>query len=227
MGRAKIAIWFLTAAFLLIVSGLFNLEIIQGRSLRGLGDKNCIRLISQRGSRGRILDCNGLVIAGNKVSYDLMLTPQDYRQQDELASKLSRILGKDSKELEAVIRRSYSFSSMPVVIAGNLKLREAVALGQLRIDYPYITVQANPIRDYPNNKLASHLLGYLGEIDRWRLTKLKDYGYKTKDLVGFGGIEEKYDYYLRDEEGGISFQVDHRGRLVRTLGFKPRLTERI
>lgn len=221
MGRVKIAIWFLTAAFLLITAGLFNLEIIQGRNLRGLGDKNCIRLISQRGSRGRILDRNGLVIAGNKISYDLMLTPQDYRQQDELISKISRILGKDPKDLDSVIRRSYSFSSMPVVIASNLKLREAVALGQLRIDYPYITVQANPMRDYPNIKLACHLLGYLGEIDRWRLTKLEDYGYKTKDLVGFGGLEEKYDYYLRDEEGGISFQVDHRGRLVRTLGFKP------
>jgi penicillin-binding protein 2 len=61
----------------------------------------------------------------------------------------------------------------------------------------------------------------LGEIDRWRLTKLEDYGYKTKDIVGFGGVEEKYDYYLRDEEGGVSFQVDYRGRLVRTLGFKP------
>jgi hypothetical protein len=46
MGRFKIAIWFLNAAFLLIMSGLFNLEIIQGRNLRGLGDKNCIRLIS-------------------------------------------------------------------------------------------------------------------------------------------------------------------------------------
>jgi len=50
---------------------------------------------------------------------------------------------------------------------------------------------------------------------------LADYGYKTKDLVGFGGMEEKYDYYLRQEEGGLLVEVDHRGRFMRVLGFRP------
>jgi penicillin-binding protein 2 len=68
--------------------------------------------------------------------------------------------------------------------------------------------------------MAAHILGYLQEIDRWRLTKLEDYGYKTKDIVGFGGLEERFDYYLRQEAGGVSVEIDHRGRLVRLLGFR-------
>jgi penicillin-binding protein 2 len=39
--------------------------------------------------------------------------------------------------------------------------------------------------------------------------------------MGFAGVEEEYDYYLRQEEGGLSVEVDHRGRLVRALGFRP------
>ena len=218
MSRVKIVFWGLTALFVLIAAGLFNLEIIQGRNLRGLGDRNCIRLVSQRGSRGRIIDRNGIVVAGSKVSYDLIFIPQDGIRQDDMVKKVSGVLG---KEYGIESNRFRFNSSMPVVIANNLKLREAVSLGQLKIDFPCINIQANPLRFYPNTKLACHILGYLGEIDRWRLTKLEDYGYKTRDIVGFGGIEEKYDYYLRDEEGGVSFQVDHRGRLVRTLGFKP------
>jgi len=70
-------------------------------------------------------------------------------------------------------------------------------------------------------QLACHVLGYVNEIDRWRLTKLEDYGYKTKDIVGFGGVEEKYDYYLRQEEGGLSVEVNHRGKFMRVLGFEP------
>ncbi|MBN2830803.1 MAG: penicillin-binding protein 2 [Candidatus Omnitrophica bacterium] len=221
MIRIKILICFLTAMFFLLIVGLFNLEIIHGRNFKGIGDKNCIRLLSQRGSRGRIIDRNGLVIAGNKISYDLMFVPQEYASQDELIFSVSRILGKDDKGFSAALKKTYPVSSMPVSLARNLKLKEAIALGQLKADFPYITIQDNPVRAYPNSNLACHILGYLGEIDRWRLTKLEDYGYKTKDIVGFGGVEEKYDYYLRDEEGGISFQVDHRGRLVRTLGFKP------
>lgn len=218
MNRVKQVFWGLVALFILIVISLFNLEIIQGRSFRGLGDKNCIRLVSQRGSRGRIIDRNGILIAGSKVSYDLIFMPQDGIREDSMEAKISSILGEEYDIKSKSLRFN---SSMPVVIANNLKLRQAVSLGQLKIDFPCINIQANPLRFYPNHKLACHILGYLGEIDRWRLTKLEDYGYKTRDIVGFGGIEEKYDYYLRDEEGGFSFQVDHQGRMVRTLGFKP------
>ncbi|MFY9402896.1 MAG: penicillin-binding protein 2 [Candidatus Omnitrophota bacterium] len=218
MDRVRPVFFGLSALFILVILGLFNLEIIQGRNLRSLGDKNCIRLVSQRGSRGRILDRNGVVLAGSKVSYDLLFMPQEGIREGALIERVSKILG---KEYALELKKLRFDSSMPVVIANNLKLKEAVSLGQIKIDFPSLNIRSTPLRFYPNSKTACHILGYLGQIDRWRLTKLEDYGYKTRDIVGFGGIEEKYDYYLRDEEGGASFQVDHRGRVVRTLGFKP------
>jgi penicillin-binding protein 2 len=150
-----------------------------------------------------------------------MIVPQDPLQEDKIISSASRILGKSVKELKAAFKKDYIASSIPVTIARNLELKQAIALDELKVDLPAIIIQPNPVRHYPNSKMACHLLGYLGQIDRWRLTSLEDYGYKTKDIVGFGGIEEKYDYYLREDEGGMSFQVDHRGRFIRTLGFKP------
>jgi penicillin-binding protein 2 len=84
-----------------------------------------------------------------------------------------------------------------------------------------VVIQSGAVRFYPYGALASHVLGYLSQIDRWRLTKLSDYGYKTKDIVGMGGIEERYDYYLRQEDGGLSVEVDHQGRFSRVLGFRP------
>jgi penicillin-binding protein 2 len=207
--------------FLLLLFGLFNLEIIHGKDYRGLGDRNCVRLLAQKGSRGKIFDRNSRVIVDNKLSYDLMILPQDSAWQDKILSKVSQILGKSAKDLALEFKRGFVNKSMPVVIARNLELKQAIALDELKVDFPALIIQPNPIRRYPNSKLACHLLGYLGEIDRWRLTKLEDYGYKTKDVVGFGGVEEKYDYYLREEEGGMSFQVDHRGRFTHNLGFKP------
>ncbi len=221
MIRAKIIIWLATLMFLFLLFGLFNLEIIHGKKYRELGDKNCIRLLGQKGSRGKILDREGRVIADSKLSYDLMIIPQDPIQRDKIILEASRILGKSVGTLKSAFKREYVASSIPVIIARNLELRQAIALGELKVDFPAIIVQPNPVRHYPGLKLASHVLGYLGEIDRWRLTKLEDYGYKTKDIVGLGGVEEKYDYYLREDEGGMSFQVDHRGRFIRTLGFQP------
>jgi len=68
--------------------------------------------------------------------------------------------------------------------------------------------------------LASHILGYLSQIDAWRLERLKEYGYKIQDLVGYNGIEEIYDYILRPRDGGMQIEVDSKGRLSRILGFK-------
>jgi len=219
--RIRLVTWLVTGIFLLLVFGLLNLEVIHGRAYRELGNKNCIRLVAQDGSRGRITDREGNIIADSRLSYDLMLLPQDAVQQEKIILNASRILHKSEKDLRDTFRKNYISSSVPVTIARNISIKEAIALDELKVDLPAIIVQANPIRRYPQGRLASHVLGYVGEIDRWRLTKLEDYGYKTKDIVGFGGVEEKYDYYLRQEEGGISFEVDHRGKFIRTLGFQP------
>ncbi|MDO8662076.1 MAG: penicillin-binding protein 2 [Candidatus Omnitrophota bacterium] len=223
MMRAKILIWAVTAALVFLVFGLLNLEVIQGRRYQELGNKNCVRLVSQNGSRGRILDYAGNVIVDNELSYDLMILSQDAIQQEKIILNASRILGKSVKDLKSAYKSNYISSSVPVTLARNIGAKDAISLAELKVDLPAIIVQPNPLRHYPYGKLAAHLLGYVSEIDRWRLTKLEDYGYKTKDIVGFGGVEEKYDYYLRQEEGGLSFEVDHRGRFIRTLGFQPPL----
>lgn len=221
MDRTRLAAIFLILMLLIIVLELFNLQVIQGKKFRGLSDKNCIRLLPQPGARGKIVDRYGRIIAGNKLSYDLMLLPADSRQLSGIITAVSRALGTNPKIIREAFTNNYVAPSVPVPIAKNIDIKKAIHLEELKFDIPGIIIQVNPVRHYPHGKLAAHVLGYLGEIDRWRLTKLADYGYKTKDIVGFGGIEEAYDYYLRQEEGGVSFEVDHRGRLVRLLGFRP------
>ena len=207
--------------FAVLLSGLANLDLLQGARFRKLSDSNCIRLIAQSGARGNILDRNGEVIVDSKISYDVMILPQDLSQLDRILSGLSRILETGVKELKTAFRSNYFSSSIPVTVASNIELKKAILLGEYKLEEPSIIIQPRPLRHYPYGALAAHVIGYVNEIDRWRLTKLEDYGYKTKDIVGFGGIEEKYDYYLRQEEGGLSVEVNHRGKFMRVLGFEP------
>ncbi len=221
MNRLKSANVLVNGLFLFVALSLINLQVVQGQKFRTLSDKNCIRLIPQAGARGRILDRQGRVIVDNKLAYDCLLLPEDLNGQDEMLLGVSEVLESSPQALKEALRRGYIASSVPVTVARNIDMRKAIALEELKNDLPGLIIQPRPMRAYPYGGLASHILGYVSEIDRWRLTKLADYGYKTKDLVGFGGVEEKYDYYLRQEEGGLSVEVDHRGRLVRTLGFRP------
>lgn len=221
MDRTKIIKFLIVFMFLFLSLGLINLEVIQGAKFKRLSDKNCIRLLPQMGARGKILDRAGNVIVASSLSYDVMLLPQGLNQQGEMFGAVSKILGISHKDLKEAYKLGYIAKSVPVAIARNIDIKHAVALEELKNDIPGIIIQPHPQRSYPYGRLLSHVIGYVNEIDRWRLTRLADYGYKTKDFVGYGGIEEKYDYYLRQEEGGLSMEVDHRDRFVRLLGFKP------
>jgi penicillin-binding protein 2 len=219
--RTKVASSIVIFIFLFLGLSLLNLQIINSKIYKDLSNKNCIKLLSQTGARGRILDDQGNVIVGNKLSYKVMILPQETDGIDSLLVAVSKILDTNPQDLKYKFKNGFIAPFAPIVIAENIDMIKAIALEELKLDFPGMLIQPYPQRAYPYGRLASHIIGYLNEIDRWRLTELEDYGYKTKDTVGFGGVEEKYDYYLRQEEGGLSVQVDGRGRFVRVLGFKP------
>ena len=219
--RIRIVNWIVILIFLFIALNILNLEVIQGKKFRILSNQNCIRLIPQEGSRGGILDRQGNIIVDNNLSYNVMVSPYGNNEIDKTLLGAARILNMNFKDLKDAFRNRYIASFMTTTIAKNIDVKKAIALEELKPDLDNIIIQPYPLRSYPYGGLACHIIGYLNEIDLWRLTKLANYGYKTKDIVGFGGVEEKYDYLLRQEAGGLSVEVDHRGRLVTVLGFKP------
>lgn len=219
--RVKIVSWIVIFVFLFLVFNLLNVELIQGKKFKNLSNRNCIRLIPQEGSRGRVLDRLGNIIVDNNLSYNVMVSAYKNDQINKTLLGVAKILNLNFEDLKDRFRNKYIASFMPVTIVENIDVKKAIALEELKLDLDNIIIQPYPLRSYPYARLACHIIGYLSEIDRWRLTKLENYGYKTKDMVGFGGVEEKYDYFLRQEAGGLSVEVDHRGRLVSVLGFKP------
>ncbi len=221
--RAKIFSVCIAAVFIMLGIALFNMQVMQGGRYRDMSNKNCIRLVPHAGMRGSILDRNGVVIVGSVLSYDVVVLPQTSARVEQILAFLSGITNTPLAQLRKTYRRNYSSPSMPVPVLKNIDRQTAATLEEMKLDIDSLIVQQTPVRHYPHGRLASHVVGYLSEIDHWRLTKLQDYGYKTKDIVGFGGIEEKYDYYLRQEDGGLSVEVDHQGRFMRVLGFRPPL----
>jgi penicillin-binding protein 2 len=211
---------FLAGLFIFLALFLFCLQAVNGRKYALLSDSNRVRIIPQPGSRGNILDRGGAIIAGNHLSYNVSVIPRQVRNSDETLRKLSEFLGMPFEKIRSTYYARRGVSFLPVTVAPDIDKRKAILIEEEKFNLPGIIVEEVPERFYPYNKLACHLLGYLGEIDHWRLTKLKDYGYKTKDIVGYSGIEERYDYYLRQEEGGLQVEIDHRGNITRILGLR-------
>jgi len=208
-------------AFFVLALRLFQLQIIQGKKFFQLSQANSIRIQRIQGSRGKILDRYGNILVDNTFSYDLLVYPQAIENPESFLKTISSILEIPLTELKSRFYSQTGGSSLPITLVKDLDKQRAIILEELKMKFPAIAIQTVPKRFYPYGRLASHILGYLASIDYWRLNIWQDYGYSFQDIVGFGGVEERYDYYLKPEDGGIQLEVDNRGRIIRILGFKP------
>jgi len=219
--RIKVLQVAIAVIFLFLAIALFYFQVIRVNTYQQLSISNCIRLIPQEGIRGRILDRNGKVIVDSQLSYDVLFFPQENQDLEKTFSKLAQILGVTAKDLQSKFKTKGRFASTPVILVENIGQKKAILIEEFKSELPGVIVQPQPIRAYPYAKVAAHILGYLSEIDQWRLDKLQNYGYKSKDMVGYGGVEERYDYFLKAAEGGLQIEVDNHGRMTKVIGFRP------
>ena len=96
-------------------------------------------------------------------------------------------------------------------------------LSEVLTDLPGVDLEVQPIRDYPQGALGSHLIGYVGAITQDEFDRRKSEGYSPNDVIGKDGLEFTYDDYLRGRPGGERVVVDATGAVVANvrLGSKP------
>jgi penicillin-binding protein 2 len=82
-------------------------------------------------------------------------------------------------------------------------------------EYPVLPrgadLDVEPLRVYPFQATASHLLGYLTRDDRSWEGEDADYSYRRPDYRGVVGIEAAFDAHLRGRAGAKSVLVNHLG----------------
>ncbi|MCE5329470.1 penicillin-binding protein 2, partial [bacterium] len=80
-------------------------------------------------------------------------------------------------------------------------------------DLPGVEVVNMFLRKYNYGYLASHILGYTGEINEEKLSQEKyQTDYAGGDQIGLTGVEEQYEDILRGSKGKTVYEVDPLGR---------------
>ena len=218
-GRYKYFVAFVGLAFFLIFIRLWSLHVIKGSELRQLSENNRIRLLENSADRGMLLDRKGHVLAHNRPSFEVYLVPEDVRANPEVLIKIAQLLNMPRDEIEEKIgaqRRGAPFR--PVKIKSDIDWNELAVLESNRVHLPGLLVDVRPRRAYDYGDLASHLIGYLGEVDENELKQSKDSPYRMGSLIGKYGVEYRWENDLRGVDGGRQIEVDALGREVRPLG---------
>lgn len=218
--RLKIFLAAIVISFVLLLTGLFYMQILKGKYYKNLSEQNRIVIVPLTAPRGKIYDRNKKLLVDNRVSFDASLIYGDAKDVGKLASFLSDVLKTDEKDLVSKMLNAKSRPFAPITMVEDIGRKNAIILEQYRIDYPGLIVTTKPKRNYIYQNTASDIIGYLGKISEEELSRFKRYGYRMTDLVGRAGVERRYNTYLRGTQGGMQVETDSLGRQKNILYIK-------
>ncbi len=206
-----------------IGSRLTFLQLVEGQHNRLLAENNRIRLIPKLPERGRILDRKGRILATSRLSHAVYVWPliRKHPSWPKTLKRLAQILEIPAADIQKRMEQAGDASPFLVRIARSLNPAQVTAIEEQRLELEGVEVDSEVVRYYPNGDLASHILGYTGEMTDEELDKLHDKGYRLGDVIGQMGVEAAFEDQLRGEWGGQQVEVDGAGQILRVLGQKP------
>ncbi|MFM7666529.1 MAG: penicillin-binding transpeptidase domain-containing protein [Actinomycetota bacterium] len=178
------------------------------------------RVVKLIPERGRIFDVNGRIVADNKrvliatIDRRVILDPQD---RLEMFKRLSGPLNTPIERLytRAEDKRYNELSEMP--LAFDISEEQAAFLMERIEDYPGVVIKEEWRRIYPYGAVGSHVLGFLGAIQKDSAAYYKSLGYDPNERVGLYGVELTYEVDLRGIPGFVRYEVDAVGRIKSVL----------
>ena len=189
--RIKIVLLIVLFIFDIIIVKVFYIEVIDYKKLNSLASGLWSRNLPIEADRGKIYTVDGEVVAGNLTTTSLVFIPNQIKNKDLVAEKISEILDVPKSKIEEHL---YKKSMMERVHPEGRRLSYEIAdkIENLHFDGVYLLKESK--RYYPHNEMLSHVLGYVGI-----------------DNQGLSGLELEYDDILTGEYGSIQYFSDAKG----------------
>jgi len=242
--RVLIVYGLLIAVVGVITSRLLTLQVFSGGSWDDQAVDNYTNTISDPAPRGIIYDRNGYILARNIASYNVVITPaglpDDEADIQRIYREVSDLTGVPAggPVTEETLNNAKLFSACvpgpgiadmvalgdslapytPVKITCNIGEELARVISERSVDWPGVSVEIEPIRDYPTGSLTANVVGFLGPIPEARKDLYEDRGFiSNRDKIGYSGVETSLDDILLGENGQRVVQIDVAGQVLRNL----------
>jgi penicillin-binding protein 2 len=193
-----------------LVARLAFIQIVQGNYYRELSTYRSIRIITEEPLRGRILDRNGVVLAENVPSYDLVVVPEDIKDKNRELNFISSITGIKTADIQTTIDKSGLPDYSDIIIKKDISKEEMIKIEEHTYEIPGVKVVLSSKRHYTFGEIGEAFLGFVGKVSETDLNT--DEFYNQNDVIGKQGVELQYERDLRGEKGKKEALVDVFGR---------------
>ena len=191
--RINIVLCIIFFCFILIISKVFYIQVIDYKKLNTLANNLWSRNLPIEADRGKITTSDGTVVADNLTTVSLVFIPNQIEKNkiEEIATNISEILNCDKSVILEHLNKKSSIERVHPE-GRRLSYDQADKIDDYHYKGVYLVKESK--RVYPFNKLLCHTLGYVGI-----------------DNQGLSGLELQYDESLTGAYGSIQYYSDAKG----------------
>ena len=237
-------LWVIYGVVALVIGALLfrlmTLQVIQGTDWLDQAIENYTTTESIAPPRGIIYDRNGYIVAGNIAAYNVVIIPANLPDSEADIQNIYRDLSvlidvpatqgtiEEAKlvaecvpgpGIEQLVALGDSLAPYrPVKVKCDVDDDVARMVREKAVDWPGVSVEIDPIRDYPTGSLTANVIGFLGPIPASLEEQYVDAGFvPNRDKIGSAGVEAALDEILTGPPGRRTIQIDVAGKELRNL----------
>ena len=200
----------LAVVLLILLGRLFYVQILN-EGYKTDADNNSLTREMIYPPRGVIYDRNGKLLVGNKICYEILVTPREVREFDTLA--LAAALDTTADFVRERMAYYHTYRSkigwQTLTFLKMVSSETYMRFAEEQFLFPGFKAQVRSLREYPFNA-GGNLLGYISEVSPEFLEEHPDY--KAGDYYGRTGLEAAREAELRGSKGWHIYRRDSRGR---------------
>jgi penicillin-binding protein 2 len=197
-----------------LVYRLVELQVFDYQRFSELSQGNQLKIEPLPPTRGLIFDRNGLVLAENVPTWQLVAVPEQVEDLDAALDALEALELLDPADHPVLVDLVRSHRRFERVTLTNLTEAQAARFAVRRHRFPGIDIQEGLIRFYPYGEAAAHAVGYVGSISASDLEQIDRADYASTAQIGKTGIERSFEDLLHGTVGYRQQVVNAQGRIL-------------
>lgn len=207
------------AAAAALVGRMYQLQVVEASDYAVQAEDNRVNTRLLIPPRGRLLDRNGVVMAGNREDYRVYVIAERTPNLQATIGRLGQLLNIPEDERERLVRDIRKRRRwVPFPVAVDLSWDQLARIEANIPDLPGVVVEKGLTRHYPAATGTAHVVGYVAPpteddqaLDGDPLLSLPEF------RLGKGGIERVLDKPLRGQSGYAQVEINAAGKVQREL----------
>lgn len=219
--RISLLLFFIFLLFTILAVKLWDIQVIRTDEYKNRAQQQTIRKIRIPPVRGCIRASGGEALALNRTSWNVFLYPAEmgrsgFRKKVQMviaaADSVAACIGRENTlDREKIERHLHQTPGLPIELFRDLNERELTLLWEMMPHIQGLEISEMPVRMYPFDTLAVHILGHTRKSDPSAADDRREFNYYVPDIIGVEGIEALQDEDLGGDAGSEIVIVNSAG----------------